>query len=139
MVFNYYNRLSAKNKRIYLASNKIEMIKLPEPMPLWPLARKLEKALETDKRAAVETVCCRLAEGMLLQLNSPPVNIKVMAARPANDYGELHGFMKAWKAGSGSPGSPCGCAPRSASRWWRTGVSCAPFCMNSAITWITNT
>ena len=34
MVFNYYNRLSAKNKRIYLASDKIEVIVLPEPMLL---------------------------------------------------------------------------------------------------------
>ncbi|MDE2345980.1 MAG: hypothetical protein KGL13_05890 [Gammaproteobacteria bacterium] len=94
MVFNYYNRLSTKNKRIYLASNKIEFIKLPEPMPLWPLALKLETALNTNRRAAVEAVCCRLADGMLLQLNTPPVKLKVMAARPANDYGELHGFYE---------------------------------------------
>jgi hypothetical protein len=94
MVFNYYQRLSAGNKRIYLASDKIEAIVLPEPMPLWPLAQKLAVALKTDKRAAVETVCARLAAGMLAQLKAPPVQIKVMAARPSNDYGELHGFYE---------------------------------------------
>jgi len=94
MVFNYYSRLSAKNKRIYLASDKIEVITLPEPMPLWPMTEKLAAALRTDKRALVETVCKQLASGVLLQLKAPPVQIKVMAARPSNDYGELHGFYE---------------------------------------------
>ena len=92
MVFNYYNRLSAKNKRIYLASDKIEVIVLPEPMLLWPMTEKLAAALRTNKRAVVEAVCKQLASGMLLQLKAPPVQIKVMAVRPSNDYGELHGF-----------------------------------------------
>lgn len=94
MVFNYYNRLSAKNKRIYLASDRIEAIVLPEPMPLWPLTEKLAAALQTDKRAIVEAVCRQLAIGILLQLKTPPVQIKVMAVRPSNDYGELHGFYE---------------------------------------------
>ncbi|MGH8397049.1 MAG: hypothetical protein ACRETA_02235 [Gammaproteobacteria bacterium] len=94
MPFNYYNRLSAKNKRIYLASDKIEVIKLPVPMPLWPLTRELAAALKTDKRIVVEAVCRHLAEDMLLQLETPPVQLKVMAARPSNDYGELHGFYE---------------------------------------------
>ncbi|MHB8405899.1 MAG: hypothetical protein ACYDCJ_10795 [Gammaproteobacteria bacterium] len=94
MVFNYYNRLSAKNKRIYLASDKIEVIRLPEPMLLWPVTEKLALALKTDKRAAVEIVCKQLAGAMLLQLKTPPVQIKVMAVRPSNDYGELHGFYE---------------------------------------------
>ncbi|HVC29512.1 MAG TPA: hypothetical protein VNF48_08220 [Gammaproteobacteria bacterium] len=94
MVFNYYNRLSAKNKRIYLASDRIEAIVLPRPMPLWPITEKLAGALETDKRAVVQSVCIQLAAGVLLQLKAPPVNIKVMAARPSNDYGELHGFYE---------------------------------------------
>ncbi|MDE2090529.1 MAG: hypothetical protein KGJ08_01345 [Gammaproteobacteria bacterium] len=94
MVFNYYKRLSAKSKRIYLASDKIEAIVLPEAVPLWPMTEKLAAALKTDKRAAVEAVCSQLAAGILQQLKTPPVNIKVMAARPSNDYGELHGFYE---------------------------------------------
>ncbi len=94
MVFNYYQRLSAKNKRIYLASDRIEAIVLPEPKPLWPMTARLAAALKTDKRAVVEAVCSQLAVGLLQQLKTPPVNIKVMAARPANNYGELHGFYE---------------------------------------------
>ena len=94
MVFNYYNRLSTKNKRIYVASDRVEVIVLPEPMPLWPITEQLAVALKTDKRVMVEAVCRQLAAGMLEQLKTPPVNIKVMAARPSNDYGELHGFYE---------------------------------------------
>lgn len=94
MVFNYYNRLSAKNKRIYLASDKIEVVTLPDPITLQLVAARLAPALNTDKRAAVEAVCKQLAMDMLRQLKTPPVHIKVMAARPSNDYGELHGFYE---------------------------------------------
>ena len=94
MAFSYYHRLSAKNKRIYLASDRIEAITLPDPAPLQPMAAKLAGALQTDKRAVVESVCNQLATGILRQLQTPPAQIKVMAARPANDYGELHGFYE---------------------------------------------
>ncbi len=94
MVFSYYHRLSAKHKRIYLASDRIEAITLPDPAPLRPIAARLGGALRTDKRAAVESVCNELAACMLRQLQTPPAQIKVMAARPANDYGELHGFYE---------------------------------------------
>lgn len=94
MVFNYYNRLSATNKRIYLRSDAIETVALPDPAPLRPLAAKLQSALSTDRRPLVEAVCGELAVSMLQQLETPLVNIKVLAARPANDYGELHGFYE---------------------------------------------
>lgn len=94
MPFNYYNRLSAKNKRIYLASDRIETIVLPDPTSLRPLAVKLAGALKADERLAVETVCKALAAGMLQQLQTSLVTLKVMAVRPSNDYGELHGLYE---------------------------------------------
>ena len=94
MVFNYYARLSARNKRIYQASDAIEIISLPDAAVLRPVAARLPEALSTDRRALVEAVCNALAAGMLQQLQTPPVNIRVLAARPSNDYGELHGFYE---------------------------------------------
>ncbi|MGH8320724.1 MAG: hypothetical protein ACRESI_02090 [Gammaproteobacteria bacterium] len=94
MPFSYYNRLSAKNKRIYQTSDRIEALVLPDTAPLRPVAAKLVDALKTDKRAVVEAVCKELASGILQQLKTPLVTIKVMAARPSNDYGELHGFYE---------------------------------------------
>lgn len=94
MVFSYYNRLSAANKRIYLASDKVERVLLPDPAPLRPLAHKLAAALEADERAKVQTVCNALATGMTTQFKVPPVAIKVLSKRPSNDYGELHGLYE---------------------------------------------
>lgn len=99
MPFNYYNRLSARNKRIYLASDRIKTIVLPDPTSLRPLAVKLAGALKADERFAVGTVCKELAASMLQQLQTPPVALKVMAARPSNDYGELHGLYEGVEGG----------------------------------------
>lgn len=94
MVFNYYNRLSAADKRIYLASDKVERILLPDPAPLRPLTVQLAQALQADKRSQVEAVCNALASGMNQRFGIPPVRIKVLSKRPSNDYGELHGLYE---------------------------------------------
>lgn len=94
MVFNYYNRLSAANKRIYLASDRVEQILLPDPAPLRPLVAQLAEALLVDKRTQVEAICNALASGMVQRFVTPPVNIKVLSKRPSNDYGELHGLYE---------------------------------------------
>src|SRR5579859_6498001 len=94
MVFNYYKKLSAADKRIYTASDRIERLLLPDPLPLQPLMAPLEAALKADARPAVEAICVRLATGMVAQLAIRPVDLKVLAVRPSNDYGELHGFYE---------------------------------------------
>jgi hypothetical protein len=94
MRFNYYQRLSAKNKRVYDTSDAIERVDLPEAAVLQPLIAKLAAALRADQRPAVERVCQRLATGITAQLGVPPVNLKVLAVRPSNNYGELHGLYE---------------------------------------------
>lgn len=92
MVFNYYNRLSASNKRIYNASEHLAELTLPAAAELWSCVPALETALESDRPAAVQHVCQLLADGMCHQLKVPVVSIKVLAKRPSNRYGELHGL-----------------------------------------------
>jgi hypothetical protein len=94
MRFNYYARLSARNKRIYDASDAVEGLALPEPVRLLPLVPALEAVLKAEARPAVEEICGRLAAGMVAQLAIPPVDIRVLAVRPSNDYGELHGLYE---------------------------------------------
>ena len=94
MRFNYYKALSAKDKKIYDASDRIERLLLPEPVRLQPLVPRLEAALKGDARPAVEEVCIQLAAGMVEQLAIRPVNIRVLAVRPSDDYGELHGLYE---------------------------------------------
>src|SRR5579859_3180762 len=94
MVFNYYKNLSTANKRIYAASDRIERLDLPDPPRLRPLVPRLESALKANARPAVEEICGLLAVGMVEQLAIRPVNLKVLAVRPSNDYGELHGLYE---------------------------------------------
>ena len=94
MVFSYYKKLNAADKRVYTASDRIERLDLPDPARLQPLMAPLETALQADARPEVEAVCVRLAAGMVEQLAIRPVSLKVLAARPSNDYGELHGLYE---------------------------------------------
>ena len=94
MRFNYYKSLSAKNKRVYDASDKLIRVELPDALALQPLMAPLAAALEADRRPAVEELCIRLSTGMLGQLAAPPIDLKVLAVRPSNRYGELHGLYE---------------------------------------------
>lgn len=94
MRFNYYRILSAKNKKIYDASDKLERVPLPDATVLQPLVPVLDAALKADDRERVQEVCRALAAGINAQLGIPPVSIKVLAVRPSNDYGELHGLYE---------------------------------------------
>jgi hypothetical protein len=90
--FAYYDRLSARNQRIYRRSDAIERVDLPDAAALRPLVAILATALAAEDRRSLEAACQRLADAMLAQLGLPPVRLSVLAARPSHDWGELHGF-----------------------------------------------
>ncbi|HEY1773630.1 MAG TPA: hypothetical protein VGH91_10615 [Gammaproteobacteria bacterium] len=94
MRFNYYRSLSATNKKIYDASDRIERTPLPDAASLWPLMPQLKAALEEDARPKVELVTQKLAAEMLKQLEVAPIILKVLAVRPADGSGELHGYYE---------------------------------------------
>lgn len=92
MVFPYYNRLSASNKRVYRRSDEILEILLADAAPLQPPARELEAALAREDRRAVQALCQQLADGITGQLAIPGLAVEVLAVRPSDDSGELHGL-----------------------------------------------
>lgn len=92
MVFAYYNRLNARQKRIYRASDKVTTIPLPDPAQLQPLIALLAEALRSEHRGRTESVCQQLVNGMTQALKVPPVRMHVLAARPHGNWGELHGL-----------------------------------------------
>lgn len=94
MRFNYYRNLSAANKRVYDASDRIERTVLPDAASLWPLMPRLKAALEADERPRVELISQKLAAELLKQLQVAPVNLRVLAVRPADGSGELHGLYE---------------------------------------------
>jgi hypothetical protein len=99
MPFSYYERLSARNKRIYRQSDAVEQVVLPDPAALRPLVGAVGVALADEDRRATEGACQRLADALLRQLELPPVRLSVLAARPSKDWGELHGYYDPTREG----------------------------------------
>jgi len=97
--FAYYERLSARSKRIYRQSDAIEKVDLPDAVALRPLVGELAEALADEERRGTESACQKLADAMLRQLKLPPVRISVLAARPSKDWGELHGYYDPTREG----------------------------------------
>lgn len=92
MVFPFYRRLSKKGRAIYRKSDAVTEIALPDPAAARPVAQAIERALATEDRIAVERACHRLVAGMCRALEVGPVSVRVLAARPRSDFGELHGL-----------------------------------------------
>ena len=92
MVFAYYHRLSAAKKRVYRQSDEISTVALPRAAGLQTLVATLPQALQTEDRQLVARICQQLADGITSELRVPPVRIELLAVRPADDWGELHGL-----------------------------------------------
>jgi hypothetical protein len=92
MPFSYYRRLSAAQKRTYDASDRIHRIQLPDPDALREGIVALVEALADDERHRVQSICQDLADRMLRSLRVSPVRLSVLAVRPSNTKGELHGL-----------------------------------------------
>jgi hypothetical protein len=96
MPFSYYGRLSARDKQTYRQSDAIAQIRLPRPALLNPLVGGLRAALEADDRSAVALASRHLVRGITMMLEAPPVDVEVLAVRPAlRGSGELHGLYTA--------------------------------------------
>jgi len=94
MPFDYYHRLSKRNQAVYRQSDRVDEVTLTAPHALKPGTPILQQALADDDRRAVELACKGLAAGLCADLGVPAVNVKVLAVRPHNDYGELHGLYE---------------------------------------------
>lgn len=92
MVFAYYNRLSRTQKRIYRASDEITSIRLSRAPSLQPLITEIAAALKAENRQRTESLCQRLTDGITEDLKVPRLQIQVLAVRPHDDWGELHGL-----------------------------------------------
>ncbi|MDP1707883.1 MAG: hypothetical protein Q8L89_02265 [Gammaproteobacteria bacterium] len=94
MVFSYYHRLSKRQQQVYQRSDAISVIVLPEGAGLQSVTAALAQALELEDRAAAESTCQRIADGIAERLNVTSLRIKVLARRPKLQGGELHGIYE---------------------------------------------
>ena len=94
MPFAYYDRLSAADKRTYRASDAIESVGLPPGLDLGADVAALRAALVAEDRPRVQRIGQDIVTALVGGYRVPAVRLKVMAARPADDYGELHGLYE---------------------------------------------
>ena len=94
MVFAYFKKLSASQKRIYRKSDEIVEIPLPHAQALHPAVEELRRALDREDRDTIEAACRRIALGVVERLNAPKLRIRVLAVRPSASWGELHGLYE---------------------------------------------
>jgi len=94
MPFAYYDRLSPARKRIYRRSDAIETLDLPPEVRGGPLVAALRAALEQDDRRAVQAAGQGLIDALTRGYRVPPIRVRVLAQRPSDDTGELHGLYE---------------------------------------------
>lgn len=108
--FAYFDRLSPRRQRIYLASDAIVAVTLPAGNPAGPALAALRSALARDDRQGTEAACQGLLDDLCARLRVRPVKLKVYAKRPQLSGAELHGLYE-----PGDDGTP----PK-VSVWMRT-------------------
>jgi hypothetical protein len=90
--FSYFERLSAKDKRVYLRSDEIRIVKVPDAVALSPLVDELRATLEAGKRVRATRAANALVLALCKQLGAPKVRVRIRETRPSWDGGELHGL-----------------------------------------------
>ena len=99
MRFAYFERLSRARQRIYLRSDAIESLGLPPGLELGGVVARIAAGLRADQRSAVQAGCQALISALARGYHVPPVRVRVLARRPADGYGELHGLSAPADAG----------------------------------------
>jgi hypothetical protein len=94
MRFGYYDRLSPARKKIYRRSDDIAELGMPARLDLGETVLRIEAALRADDRASIQRECQRLIDALVEGYHVPRVRVRVLAHRPADDYGELHGLYE---------------------------------------------
>lgn len=92
--FSYYRKLSAAQKRIYDASNAITELALPQASRFSLCVAELRGWLAAENKLEVQRAAQRMVNGLSEVFKVPRVNIKVLARRPSQNWGELHGLYE---------------------------------------------
>ncbi len=94
MRFAYYQGLSKTEKRAYDDSDRRRAVALTDPRAGDAALAAIEHGLAADDRRRVEEGTRALLAVLVAQTNAPPVTVHVLAVRPSDDDGELHGFYE---------------------------------------------
>lgn len=94
MPYAYYDNLSARDQATYRESDRIVRVPLEAPQVMWPLVAGVRAALEEANRSEIQLRVQHLVTALVTDLGAPPVRVKVLAARPSHDWGEVQGLYE---------------------------------------------
>jgi len=94
MPFAYYSKLSAARQRIYRQSDAIEFLPLPGGIAAGAIVAALRSELAGDSRPGVQAASQRLIDALVRGYDVPPIRVRVLARRPVDGSGELHGLYE---------------------------------------------
>jgi len=94
MPFAYYDRLSPARKRIYRRSDAIGSLPIPAGLDVTSDVSGVRAALACDARTLVQRHSQAIVDRLAARYHVPPIRVRVMARRPSDDYGELHGLYE---------------------------------------------
>ena len=94
MPFAYYDRLSPPRQRIYRQSDAIEKLDLPAGLALGGEVVLIRESLARDQVAAVRKASQDVIDALVAAFRVPPIRVRVLATRPADSGGELHGLYE---------------------------------------------
>ncbi len=92
MRFAYYGRLSRRDQAVYRRSDDVPSISIPDADARAPAVERLGAALARDDAAEVAVASAEIAGRISRQLGAPAPVVQVLAVRPSEDWGELHGL-----------------------------------------------
>ena len=94
MRFAYYDRLSPARQAIYRKSDEIGVLGLPAGTPVAAPVRSIEGGLLRGDRAAVQRATQALIDALVEAFAVPLIQVRVLAVRPSDYEGELHGLYE---------------------------------------------
>jgi hypothetical protein len=94
MRFAYYDRLSPARQAIYRKSDAIGVLGLPPGTAVAAPVRAIDDGLERGDRTAVQRATQALVDALAAGFRVPAVEVRVLAVRPSDYEGELHGLYE---------------------------------------------
>jgi len=94
MVFAYYEMLSPARKEIYRQSDAIATLELPLGLDVGACVIGIRGGLLRGHRPTIQKDAQALIDALVAGFIVPPVDVKVLAVRPCDVEGELHGLYE---------------------------------------------
>ena len=94
MRFAYYDRLSPARQAIYRESDAIGVLGLPPGVAVESHVRAIEDGLLRGQRPIVQRGVQSLIDVLVAGFEVPPIQVRVLAVRPSDYEGELHGLYE---------------------------------------------